>query len=124
MSAPAVETTRAEVSRELADMFLRAEQSGLKLATLGRTAALLLLGVWLVGSRADDPVRMHNYLIALSVFAALGLLHYSLVATRFDRPWTKYLFVTVDIAIPASAWKDGRSRPSNLIFPSSTPITT
>jgi len=80
-------------------MFLRAEQTGLKLAIIGRTAALVLLGIWLVGSRADDPARMINYLIALSVFTALGLIHYSLIATRFDRPWIKYLFVTLDIAI-------------------------
>jgi len=91
--------TPADVSRDAEEMFLRAEQTGLKLAIIGRTAALVLLGIWLVGSRADDPARMINYLIALSVFTALGLIHYSLIVTRFDRPWIKYLFVTLDIAI-------------------------
>ncbi|NIR92067.1 MAG: adenylate/guanylate cyclase domain-containing protein [Gammaproteobacteria bacterium] len=91
--------TPADVSRDVEELFLRAEQSGLKLAIIGRTVALVLLGIWLVGSRADDPVRVYNYLTALSVFAALGLIHYSLIATRFDRPWIKYIFVTLDIAI-------------------------
>lgn len=92
----------ADISRDVAEMFLRAEQSGLKLAIICRTGALALLGVWLLGSRADDPVRLFNYLIILSVFVALGLAHYSLIATRFDRSWVKYAFVTLDIAIVSS----------------------
>ena len=80
-------------------MFLRAEQAGLKLAIIGRTAALVLLGVWLAGSRAKDPSRVLDYLLLLSVFAALGLVHYKLIATRFDKSWAKYVFITVDIAI-------------------------
>ena len=91
--------TPADVSREVEETFLRAEEAGLKLAIIGRTVALVLLGIWILGSRADDPVRLTNYVIALSVFAALGLAHYSLIATRFDRPWVKYAFVTLDIAI-------------------------
>jgi hypothetical protein len=35
-----------EVSRNVAEMFLRAEQSGLKLAIKGRTVTLVLLGAW------------------------------------------------------------------------------
>jgi len=59
----------------------------------------LLLGVWLVGSRARDPERALDYLLLLSVLALLGLVHYALVGTRFDRRWLKYAFVTLDIAI-------------------------
>ena len=33
------------------------------------------------------------------VFAALGLVHYALIATRFDKPWVKYVFISLDIAI-------------------------
>jgi class 3 adenylate cyclase len=80
-------------------MFLRAEQTGLKLAIIGRTVALVLLGIWILASRADDPARLFGYAIALAVFAALGLAHYLLIATRFDRPWVKYAFTTLDIAI-------------------------
>ncbi|HEU4922774.1 MAG TPA: hypothetical protein VFT23_06855, partial [Burkholderiales bacterium] len=81
------------------DMFLRAEQAGLRLAIIGRTAALVLLGIWLVGSRAKDPSRALDYLLLLLVFAALGLAHYALIATRFDKRWVKYVFITLDIAI-------------------------
>ena len=38
-------------------MFLRAEESGLKLAIIGRIAALALMSIWLISTRADDPTR-------------------------------------------------------------------
>jgi adenylate cyclase len=80
-------------------MFLRAEQSGLKLAIIGRIAALFFMGIWLIGTRADDPTRALGYVMVLSVFAALGLAHYALIGTRFDKRWVKYVFITFDIAI-------------------------
>src|SRR5687768_4267706 len=80
-------------------MFLRAEQSGLKLAIVGRIAALLLMGIWLIGTRADDPTRAIGYVLVLSIFAVLGLAHYALIGTRFDRRWVKYVFITLDVAI-------------------------
>jgi adenylate cyclase len=80
-------------------MFLRAEQSGLRLATIGRIAALALLAVWLISTRADDSSRALGYVAILSLFAALGLAHYALIGTRFDRRWVKYVFITLDIAI-------------------------
>jgi len=80
-------------------MFLRAEQSGLRLAIIGRTVALVLLGAWLVGTRARDPSHALDYLLLLSFFAALGLAHYALIGTRFDKRWVKYVFITLDIAI-------------------------
>src|SRR2546421_3247399 len=99
MAHPIYNAALAPFSGDLNDTFLRAEQGGLKLAIIGRTVALVLLGVWLVGSRARDPARAIEYVVLLSVFAALGLAHYSLIATRFDRRWVKYLFITLDIAI-------------------------
>lgn len=80
-------------------MFLRAEQSGLRLAIIGRTVALVMLGAWLVGTRARDPGRALDYLLLLSAFAGLGLAHYWLIGTRFDKRWLKYVFITLDIAI-------------------------
>jgi adenylate cyclase len=94
-----VDVTPADVSRDAGEMFLRAEQSGLKLAIIGRTIALVLLGAWLVGTRARDPSRALDYLLLLTVFAALGLAHYALIGTRFDKRWVKYVFITLDIAI-------------------------
>jgi adenylate cyclase len=91
--------TPAEVSRDADETLLRAEQTGLRLASIGRIAALGLLGVWLISTRADDPTRALGYVLVLSIFAALGLAHYWLIGTRFDQRWVKYAFITLDIAI-------------------------
>jgi len=86
-------------SRDLRELFLRAERTGLRLAIAGRTVALLLLGAWLVGSRAEDPPRAVGYAVVMTAFAILGLLHYTMIGTRFDKSWVKYAFVSLDIAI-------------------------
>ena len=70
-------------------MFLHAEQRGLKLAIVARIVMLVLLGAWLVGTRAGDPMRAAGYAILVAIFAALGLVHYVLIGTRFDRAWVK-----------------------------------
>ena len=85
--------------REVAAMFLDAERSGLKLAIIGRTVALVVLGVFIAASRSSDPARVLGYLEVLGVFAALGLVHYVVIGTRLDRSWLKYVFITLDIAI-------------------------
>jgi adenylate cyclase len=89
----------AAVPRDISETLLRAEQSGLKLAITGRVAALVLMGIWLIVSRADDPTRALGYVLVLSIFAVLGLAHYALIGTRLDRPWVKYIFITLDVAI-------------------------
>lgn len=89
----------AAAPRDITETFLRAEQSGLKLAIIGRIAALVLMGIWLIGTRADDPTRALGYVLVLSIFATLGLGHYALIGTRFDKRWVKYIFITLDIAI-------------------------
>ena len=38
-------------------------------------------------------------MLLVSVFAALGLAHYALIGTRWDKRWLKYVFITLDIAI-------------------------
>ena len=89
----------AEVTRDVTALFLRAEQSGLKLAIAARTVTLVLLGAWLVVTRAEDTTRAAGYAILAIAFAALGLAHYALIGTRFDKSWVKYLFVALDVAI-------------------------
>jgi hypothetical protein len=39
------------------ETFRRAEEAGLEVAIMARTVALVLLHVWLVGTRARDSVR-------------------------------------------------------------------
>ena len=89
----------AQRSESAEEIFQRAEQTGLKLAIIGRIAALALMGIWLIGTRADDPTRAIGYVLVLSLFAALGLAHYALIGTRFDRRWIKYVFITLDVAV-------------------------
>jgi class 3 adenylate cyclase len=83
----------------LADTFLEAEQAGLRIAIKGRTAALFLLGTFLVLSRSANPEHAFELGLGIAGFAALGLIHYALIGSRYDRPWLKYAFVTFDIAV-------------------------
>lgn len=78
-------------------MFDVAEQTGLKLAIKGRLAALLVMGVLLVVSRGAD--RAPDFILAISVFVILGILHYRLIGSRFDRWWVKFAFLTIDVAL-------------------------
>lgn len=86
-------------SQDLGDLFLHAEQSGLRLAIIGRIITLVLLGAWLVGTRAEDPARALGYALVMAIFAILGVIHYALIGTGLDRRWLKYAFVTLDVAI-------------------------
>lgn len=82
------------------DQTLReAEQAGLRVAIKGRIAALLLLGAFLVLTRLQNPAHALELGLAIAVFAALGLVQYALIGSRYDRPWLKFGFITLDIAI-------------------------
>lgn len=76
-----------------------AEQTGLKLAIKGRTVALALLGVFMVFSRAADPGRAIEFLVLFSAFASIGLIHYRLIGSNYDRWWIKYLSVAIDVGV-------------------------
>ena len=83
----------------LAQTFTEAEQAGLRIAIRCRWAALLMLGAFLTISRRAD--LEHSLMLGLGIagFAGLGLIHYLLIGSRYDRPWVKYVFLTIDIAI-------------------------
>ena len=92
-------TEAAEREAHLARTFLEAEQAGLRIAIKGRLVALALLGAYLVLSRISNPEHALELGLGIAGFAALGLLHYPLIGSRFDRRWLKYAFITLDIAI-------------------------
>lgn len=94
--------TSVQVSQNAEETLLRSEQSGLRLAIIGRTAVLLFLGFWLVTTRAEDATRAYGYFLAISVFLSLGVAHYFLIGSVYDRRWVKYIFVTVDIILMSS----------------------
>ncbi|WP_282610102.1 adenylate/guanylate cyclase domain-containing protein [Pelagibius sp. Alg239-R121] len=83
----------------LAETFREAEQAGLRIALKGRLVALVLLGAFLVLTRLADPGHALDLGLGIAVFAALGIFHFVLIGSRYDRPWLKYAFITVDIAI-------------------------
>ena len=82
---------------DAARMFEAAEQAGLKLAIKGRLAALAVVGLWLTISRGAD--RAPDFIMATLVFVVLGILHYKLIGSKFDRPWVKYIFLTIDLVL-------------------------
>ena len=75
-------------------MFHAAEQTGLKLAIKGRLIALLLVGLWLVPSRGAD--RAADIVTALLVLAGLGIIHFLVIGSVWDRKWVKYVFFGID----------------------------
>lgn len=79
--------------------FQEAEQAGLRIAIKGRLVALVLLGVFLVISRLPDPDHALELALGIAGFAALGVIHYALIGSPYDRHWVKYAFITLDIAI-------------------------
>jgi hypothetical protein len=93
----------ADVSRDVAEMFRRAEQSGLKLAIKGRTVTLVVLGAWLVITRSEMRRERSAMRRPCRFSPSLAWLTIRLIATRFDKPWIKYAFVTLDIAIALGA---------------------
>ena len=86
-----------EQNAEILETFQKAEQGGLKLAIKGRLVAIVLLVMWLLWSRGMGPAL--EILIVGGTFAALGLFHFRIIATRWDKSWSKYVFLGLDVAI-------------------------
>jgi len=76
-------------------LFVQAEQAGLKLAIKGRIIAIVLMGLWLTLSRGPD--RVLDFVLILTVFTALGLLHYWIIGSKYDKRLVKYVFLSIDI---------------------------
>ncbi len=77
--------------------FLKAEQTGLKLAIKGRLVALALMALWIVLSRGAE--RAADLIPVIGIFVVLGICHFKVIGTQWDRPWTKYLFLTIDVLL-------------------------
>lgn len=79
--------------------FVKAEQSGLKLAIRGRLVALALIALWFVLSRGMDPSKSAAYAGLIAAFALLGVVHYCIIVWDKDHPLVKYLFITLDVVL-------------------------
>lgn len=86
-----------EIRIDIDQTFYEAEQAGLKLAIKGRLIALMLVGLWLVLTRA--PERASSIIVAVAVLAALGVFHFLVIGSAWDRKWVKYAFLAVDILL-------------------------
>ena len=79
---------------------VEAEQNGLRLAIFCRTAATAAGLVWYLGASVISPDFEVRALAILSLlaFTAFGILHLSVIGTRFDRAWIKFAIYAADIA--------------------------
>ncbi|MCH9675369.1 MAG: adenylate/guanylate cyclase domain-containing protein [Gammaproteobacteria bacterium] len=83
-------------NQEILQTFRTAEQTGLRLAIIGKLAAIGLVVLWLLFSRGRGPAA--EVLVVGFAFAGLGLVHYRIISSPWDRPWVKYLFLGLDVA--------------------------
>ena len=79
--------------------FARAEQDGLRLVVRVRTAALIVVAIWILVS---NPWFLSAYYLPLvGLFALTGLGLYGLNNTRFYAPWMPYAAVLLDAGLIA-----------------------
>ncbi|MEM7544452.1 MAG: adenylate/guanylate cyclase domain-containing protein [Pseudomonadota bacterium] len=77
----------------------RAEQTGLRIAIMCRTAAVGLAFAWFLSwmlTTEESPSAAG--LIALLVFTLIGIGHLLIIGGRFDRPWIKFAIYGADMA--------------------------
>ena len=94
--------TDGSIRQQLQATVLGEQRAGMKLAIKGRLIALVLLALWLWLSRRSEIVA-YQYFLLLSLFALVGVVHYLLIGSRWERRWLKFLFATVDVAILTGA---------------------
>ena len=82
-------------------MFYAAEQAGLKLAIKGRIVTVVFVATLMAVTR--DAERAPDFILGGLLFVALGLLHFRIIGSSFDRPWVKYVFITIDILLLSAA---------------------
>lgn len=86
-----------QTQTDIEQTFYGAEQTGLKLAIKGRLIALLLVGLWLIPTRGEE--RAGDITAALLVLAVLGIAHYLIIGSAWDRKWVKYVFLSIDLVL-------------------------
>ena len=92
---------RDEIQIDIDHTFYAAEQTGLKLAIKGRLIALLLVGLWMVATRGAE--RAPDIVAALLALAALGIFHFLVIGSPWDRKWVKYVFLSIDVLLLSAA---------------------
>lgn len=81
---------------DLRAAFLAAEHEGIKLALKGRFVAIGAFALWYGLTRTGRELEV---LVVAGALVVLGVVHFMLAGSRHDRPWIKYLFITVDVIL-------------------------
>ena len=75
----------------------QAERQGLRLAIVCRTVAVGAAFLWVGGTWAFTGFYPNPWIFAgLGAFTAIGIIHASVIGTRFDRWWMKYAIYFFD----------------------------
>ncbi len=88
-------------AKQTEDMFYAAELAGLRLAIKGRLVTVVLVTALMALTRGEE--RALDYILAGLLFGGLGVVHYLIVGSRYDRPWVKYAFITIDVLLLSAA---------------------
>ena len=89
------------IETDIDETLYAAEQAGLKLAIKGRLITLALVGLYMVPTRGSE--RALDIIVALLVLAALGVVHYVVIGSPWDRKWVKYAFLGIDVVLLSAA---------------------
>ncbi len=84
-------------AKQTEGMFYAAELAGLRLAIKGRLVTVVIVVAMMALSRG--PERALDYILAGILFGGIGIAHYLIVGSRYDRNWVKYAFITIDIVL-------------------------
>lgn len=76
--------------------FLAAEHEGIRLAIKGRFVAIISVTLFYVSTRSG---YVFDIILAAAILLLLGFLHFRLVGSRYDHPWVKFIFITIDIIL-------------------------
>ncbi len=80
------------------ERFRETQNRGLKIAVFCRTVAAAIALAWYLSSLIlTDQTPRWWALTALFVFASIGVAHLSVIGTRYDRWWMKYLLYAIDV---------------------------
>ncbi|MDD9911122.1 MAG: adenylate/guanylate cyclase domain-containing protein [Ahrensia sp.] len=81
------------------ERFEKAERNGLRLAIFCRTVVVVAALVWLLGISTVTNYSPRIWgIIALLILSTIGVLHFAIIGSRYDRWWIKYGVNALDIA--------------------------
>lgn len=113
-----------QIDRHAATRLRRAETRGLQLAILCRTVGFGIATLFYVFSLTlSNSKPTVGGIVTLALLAGIGVIHFIIIGTRYDRPWLKFVMALVDIAavcgllaVVPLAGRDGGDIPQVLVY--------